>query len=85
MEEHQTGVEQKELLAAIHNQLVDLKRVIVEIELARPSAGQALQERLRRVIGSTDYISNTGQSESIGTRERKVITPTGGLEDESGT
>ena len=65
---------QLEMLAKIHDQLVDLKRVVIEIELARPGASHSLQARLQQIVSSDQHISEkSGTSEP---RQQKVIAPT---------
>ncbi|HSX01555.1 MAG TPA: hypothetical protein VLF67_04920 [Candidatus Saccharimonas sp.] len=67
---------QEELLVSIHNQLVDLKKLLVEIELARPGNGQALQNRLRTVMGSVDHITADGRAAEATLTRQRVIAPT---------
>ena len=66
---------QLELLAKIHNQLVDLKRVIVEIELAKPGTPDTLKSKLSEIIGSDEQLTGdrTGSPE---VKHQKVIAPT---------
>lgn len=74
MEEHSDR--QTELLAQIYNQLVDIKQILVEIELSRPGTTQALRTRLRQLEGATGHIRSDSPAGSIGPRQQKVISPT---------
>lgn len=74
MEERQSD-RQTELLAQIYNQLVDIKQILVEIELTRPGTSQALRTRLRQLEGSTAHIKADGQHAETGPRQPKVIDP----------
>jgi hypothetical protein len=67
---------QLELLAKIHNQLVDLKQIIVDIELSRTDTSHTLQTRLRQIIGSDQHLKADGSSGSPLARQQKVIAPT---------
>ena len=75
MDQHNDAA-QLEMLAKIHNQLVDLKTVLVEIEMARPGTSQSLQTRLRQIIGGDQHIDVAGHSAATATRQQKVIAPT---------
>jgi hypothetical protein len=66
---------QEELLVEIHNQLVDLKRVLVEIELTRPGATEAVKTRLQEVLGSSQHIRADGSADGH-SRQQRVIAPT---------
>ncbi|HEY2003765.1 MAG TPA: hypothetical protein VGH44_01460 [Candidatus Saccharimonadia bacterium] len=66
---------QLDMLAKIHNQLVDLKRIMVEIELARPGTSQSLQTRLRQIVGNDQHVDAAGQLGALAQKERKVIAP----------
>ena len=65
---------QLELLAKIHDQLIDLKRVIIEIELARPGTAPALQAKLHEILSSAQHLGEG--SDSSAPRQQKVIAPT---------
>lgn len=67
---------QEELLVQIHNQLVDLKKLLVEIELARPGTTHSMQTRLRSIMGNTDHIDADGRASDARIRAQKVIAPT---------
>jgi hypothetical protein len=73
--EERTDDRQFELLARIHNQLVDLKRIMIEAELARPGASHTLQNRLRQIVGNDDYIEVGGHVPAPAARQQKVIAP----------
>jgi len=65
---------QSELLTKIHDQLVDLKRVIIEIELARPGTAPALQAKLQEILSGDQHLgASSGSSDQ---RQQKVIAPT---------
>jgi hypothetical protein len=74
--EERTDDGQLELLAKIHNQLVDLKQIILEIELSRPGTSHTLQIRLRQVMGSVDHVNIAGHADMPTSRQQKVIAPT---------
>jgi hypothetical protein len=73
--EERTDDRQLEMLAKIHNQLVDLKQIIVEIELARPGTSHTLQAHLRQVTGNPERIDAGGRSNTPTERQQKVIAP----------
>jgi hypothetical protein len=75
MEEHQPNL-QTEILAGIHNQLVDIKKILIETQISRPDASPALKDRLGQLQGSVDYIdaSRPGNSPA-GPHQQKVIAP----------
>lgn len=75
MEEHSSDGGQLELLAKIHNQLVGLKKILVEIELAKPGTTEVLKTQLRELIDADQPI-DPARAGGIGQRERHVITPT---------
>jgi hypothetical protein len=75
MEDRQSD-KQAELLAQIYNQLVDIKQILVEAELARPGTSQAFQARLRQLAGVADHLRADGQSAKIGPHQEKTISPT---------
>lgn len=65
---------QLELLAKIHDQLVDLKRVIVEIELSHPNTSHTLQTRLQQILSGDKHLGEG--SGSTAPRQQRVIAPT---------
>ena len=67
-----------EMLAKIHNQLVDLKQVIVEIELAKPGTSHSLQTRLRSLVGADEHVDGDAHPGMLQASARKVIAPTDG-------
>jgi hypothetical protein len=73
--EEQTSPE-LEMLAKIHNQLVDLKRIIVEIELSNPGTSHTLQTRLQQIVGTDQHINSEGHANEHLPRQQKVIAPT---------
>jgi hypothetical protein len=75
MEERENNPE-LDLLAKIHNQLVDLKQIIVDIELSRTDTSHTLQTRLRQIIANDSHIDGSGHSDSPVARQQKVIAPT---------
>jgi hypothetical protein len=72
--EEPTNTGQLEMLAKIHNQLIDLKKIIVEIELAKPGITQSLQTQLRGMIASDQPVSASNPG-AVVERQQKVITP----------
>jgi hypothetical protein len=67
-----------EMLAKIHNQLVDLKQILVEIELSKTTTSHTLQTRLRQIIGSDQHVDGDARPGMLEASERKVIAPTDG-------
>jgi hypothetical protein len=67
---------QLELLAKIHNHLVDLKQMIVEIENADPTKSHTLQARLKQIVAGDQLIDVGGKSVAPGVRHERVIAPT---------
>jgi hypothetical protein len=73
MEERQDS--QLELLTQIHNQLVDLTKMIAEIEMST-SNSELLKSKLRQVIVTSQHIDATGKISDSAPRQQKVIAPT---------
>ena len=67
---------QLDLLAKIHNQLVDLKQIIVDIELSRTDTSHTLQTRLRQIIGGDQHLDADGSLGTPAARQQRVIAPT---------
>jgi hypothetical protein len=65
-----------EMLSKIHNQLIDLKRIIVEIELAKPGTSHTLQTRLQQIVGTDQHVNSEGHPGVTTVRQQKVIAPT---------
>lgn len=72
MEDHTDA--QLELLAKIHDQLVDLKRVMIEIELSRPGTSHTLQTRLQQIVSGDEHLD--AHAGPAAPRQQKVIAPT---------
>ncbi len=69
-----TDTAQLELLAKIHNQLVDLKKILVEIESVRPGTPHELQARLRQIVAADKHID--AASGAAPARQHQTIAPT---------
>jgi hypothetical protein len=65
-----------EMLSKIHNQLVDLKRIVVEVELSKPTTSHTLQTRLQQIVGTDKHVDSAGRSGVPQERQQKVIAPT---------
>lgn len=74
MEEH-TGQSQLEMLAKIHNQLVDLTTLIAEVELSKTTS-EILKRKLRQIQASAQHVdAEERPSGAVVTRQQKVIAP----------
>jgi hypothetical protein len=65
-----------EMLSKIHNQLIDIKQILVEIELSKPGTSHTLQTRLQQIVGSDKHVDGEGRAGIPEVRQQKVIAPT---------
>jgi hypothetical protein len=65
---------QMDVLISIHNHLVDLKAMLVEIESSHSDASESLKSNLRELISNDSHLE--GGSHATASREQKVIAPT---------
>jgi hypothetical protein len=73
MEERETSPE-VELLTKIHNQLVDLTKMIAEIEMTKTTS-ELLKNKLRQVLVGSQHLNAEGSSTAAGPKQQKVIAP----------
>jgi hypothetical protein len=66
---------QLEMLGKIHNQLADLKQIIVEIELAKPDTSEELRASLSKILSNEARIDAARHGDAPATRQQKVIAP----------
>jgi hypothetical protein len=75
MEEH-TDAAQLELLAKIHNQLVDLTKLIAEVELSKTNS-QELKRKLSQLANTAQHIDTAhATGGSALPRQHQLIAPT---------
>jgi len=64
-----------ELLAQIHNRLVDLTKLIAEVEMQKTNS-EMLKTKLRQVITSAKPVEAATHPGAVTMRQQKVIAPT---------
>lgn len=74
MEESEVNPE-LDLLAQIHNRLVDLTKLIAEIELAKTQS-EALKQKLRQALVNAKPVEAASHPGAVTMRQQKVIAPT---------
>jgi hypothetical protein len=73
--EHGDNSGQLELLAQIHNQLIDIKKILVETELARPGTTSELKTKLQEIVGGDKPVVSAHPGGGIQQRQHQNIAP----------
>jgi hypothetical protein len=71
-----TDSAQLELLAKIYNQLIDIKKILVETELARPGATSDLKTKLQEIVGGDKPVDSARPGGGVQQRQHQLIAPT---------
>jgi len=66
-----------ELLAQIHNRLVDLTKLIAEIEMSKTQS-EALKQTLRQALTTAKPVEVATHPGTVTMRQQRVIAPTDG-------